>query len=146
MAHGCLVGVREEQLEEGDQVVRIPLARGVRLAERELAAGREPAEEGRVVDRQPNGSAGAEPARRPAGELDLERAAFETAEHAFEHRDGGTLQERPAARNRLRANAHARTLPSPGTNGGLWWNGTRLSHSRSASKWMSAVTCSGWSG
>ena len=51
--------------------------------------------------------------------------------------------ERLRARSRLRADAHRRTLPSPGTNGGLWWNGTRFSQSRSACQWISAITCSG---
>src|SRR5207245_2038395 len=76
VAIGRRVGVTQEELEEADEIVRIPLLRGVRLA----------------------------------------------------------------------APAHDRALPSPGTNGGLRWNGTRLSHSRTACQWMSAVTCSGMSG
>ena len=36
--------------------------------------------------------------------------------------------------------------PFPGTNGGLWWNGTRFSQSLSACQWMSPITWIGISG
>src|SRR5581483_2320387 len=146
MALGGRVGVPEQELDEPDEVVRIPFVRGVRLAQPELAARREAAEEHRVVDREAHRSARAEAARTTAGELDLEGAAFERGERALEHRCRSALEQAAAGSDGLDANAHVRTLPWPGTNGGLWWNGTRLSQSRSAWKWMSAITCSGWSG
>jgi hypothetical protein len=62
MALARRVGVPEQELEERDEVVRVPLAGGVRLAEAELAARREPPEEGGVVDREPHGPPGAEAA------------------------------------------------------------------------------------
>src|SRR3954453_16823283 len=140
------VGVAQQQLEEGDEVVAIPLAGGVRLAEPELAARGEPTEERRVVDREGPRSAGAEAPHPAVRKLDLEGAALEPRERPLEHARGSALERAAAQRRRLRADAHVRTLPCPGTNGGLRWNGTRFSQSRSAWKWISAVTCSGWSG
>ena len=42
--------------------------------------------------------------------------------------------------------AHRLTDPSPGTNGGLWKNGTRFSQSLAAWRWIRTVTRSGISG
>ena len=65
-------------------------------------------------------------------------------------RDGDALERRPPRAARLaggeRSTLIARTDPSPGSNGGLWWNGTRFSQSRTACQWISAVTCMGISG
>ena len=41
---------------------------------------------------------------------------------------------------------HGFTDPVPGTNGGLWWNGTRFTKSLTACQWISAITCTGISG
>ncbi len=98
------------------------------------------------MDREPDRRTGAEAAHVAAGELDLERASLEAGERALEHGGCSALEQAVAGGDGLGAHAHVRTLPSPGTNGGLWWNGTRLSQSRSASKWMSAITCSGCNG
>src|SRR4051812_22159166 len=146
MTVGGHVGVQQEELEQADEIVGVPLLRSVRLAEPELPARRKPAEEGAVVDREPHRRAVAEPADVSAGRFHFECPALETCERAFEHRHRGALEEAALPRGRLCANAHERTLPSPCTNGGLWWNGTRLSQSRTACQWMSAVTCSGMSG
>ena len=144
------LGVDEEKLEERRQIVGRPLPGGVRLAQPELAAGGDPPEETAVVDREPDGRARAEAAHRAVGELDLERPALEVRERALEDRDGHALQQ-PPARARLGPQAalerrHDRTEPSPGTNGGLRWNGTRLRQRRRACQWISPVTCSGWIG
>ena len=79
---------------------------------------------------------------RPALECASARSRTPSGARSSERRRGrgGTQSERPLG------DAHGRTDPSPGTNGGLWWNGTRLSQSLSACQWMSAVTCSGCSG
>ena len=79
---------------------------------------------------------------------DLERAAFDAGEHARE-RAGGEPLDGLQPRARLAAesfHAQGRTEPFPGSNAGLWWNGTRLRKSFSACQWMSAVTWSGISG
>ena len=142
--------VPEQELEERGQVVRAPFAGRVGLAEPELPARREPAEEAPVADRQAHGRAGAEAPYRAVRQLDLERPALEVRERPLEDRHGHVLEEAPT-RPRLDSKrplerGHVRTEPSPGTNGGLRWNGTRLRHSRSACQWMSAVTWSGWTG
>jgi hypothetical protein len=43
------------------------------------------------------------------------------------------------------SDAHG-TDPSPGTNGGLWKNGTRFSQSRTAWRWISEITRCGING
>ncbi len=146
VAGGGAVGVSDEQLEERDEVVRIPFARGVRLAEAELAARRQAPEERGVVDLEADPRTGAEAARGATRQRHLEGAAVETLEGALQQSRCRALERAAAERSRFGADAHRRTLPSPGTNGGLWWNGTRFSQSRSASKWISVVTCSGCSG
>ena len=113
------VGVPQQQLEEPDQIVGVPFVGGVRLAEPELAARRQPPEERRVVDREPQRRAGTEAPRAPAGKLDLERAAVEGSERPLESCRRRALEQPAAGRHRLCADAHVRTLPSPGTNGGL---------------------------
>ena len=140
----------EQQLEERDEIVGLPLARGEGLAEPELPSRGDAREERPVADLERHRCPRAEAAARAVGEDDLERAALEVGERALEHGDRGPL-EQPAARARLGSQrplerAHPRTEPSPATNGGLRWNGTRFSQSRSASQWMSAITWSGISG
>ena len=114
------LGVPQEQFEECDEVVGVPLPGGVRLAEAELAARRQPPEERGVVDREAHRRAGAEATRAATGKLDLERAAFEAVERPFEHGGRRALERAATKRRRFGADAHVRTLPSPGTNGGLW--------------------------
>src|SRR5581483_6205883 len=140
------VGVPEQELEEPDEVVGVPLARRVRLAEADLAAGRQPAEEGAVVDLEAHAGPAAEAARGAVGEHDLEGAALEPGERALEDRGGDSLQQAAAGVRLDTESAHGRADPSPGVNAGLWWNGTRFSQRRSACQWMSAVTWRGISG
>ena len=97
-------------------------------------------------------SAGPSPNVRslPSGQPRDERSLVQAGERAREHADGHAL-EYAAARGRNRPEraldrAHRFTDPSPGTNGGLRWKGTRFSQRRSACQWMSAVTCTGMSG
>src|SRR5579884_1353300 len=146
MALSRRLRVAQEQLEESDEVVGVPLPGGVRLPEAELAASGDPVEEGAVVDHQPHRCAGAEAAERPTRQLDLERSALESGEGTLEQGHGRALEEAAATCDGRGPHAHGRTLPCPGTNGGLWWNGTRFCHSRSASKWIRAMICSGCSG
>ena len=76
--------------------------------------------------------AGAVRSPRPVGREDDERPALELRQHAVEHAQRRCLQESPSGgRDRAKRLGHGRTDPSPGTNGGLWWNGTRLRKSRS---------------
>ena len=88
------LGVAEKQREEPHQVVGVPLAGRVRLAEADLAARRKAAEERAVVDR------GAKPRdlRRtsacvPSGSVTVERSALEVRELAFEDRYGEAVDE-----------------------------------------------------
>jgi len=143
MASRGRIRIAEQQLEERDEVVRVPLARGVGLAQAELAARREPPEERSVVDLEAHRSPVPEAPRSTAGKLDLEGAALEVVERALQDGDRRSLEDAAAGRDGLGSNTHGRTLPIPGTNGGLRWNGTRLRQRRSASKWMSAITWSG---
>src|SRR4051794_22088874 len=127
-------------------MVAVPLAGRVGLTEPKLAAQRQAPEEGRVVDVEADRGALAERPRRAVGKGDRERAALESRERPLEDRAGDPV-EHPEARRRFDPDGgHGRTDPLPGTNAGLWWNGTRFSHSRRACQWMSAITCSGISG
>ncbi len=137
--------LRSRSSKSADQIVGVPLVGHVRLAEPDRAARRDPAEEPRRGSRSAEAGRPEAP-RAPAGKLDLERAAVEVSERALESCRRRALEQPAAGRHRLGADAHVRTDPSPGTNGGLWWNGTRLSQSRSACQWISAVTWSGCSG
>ena len=86
-------------------------------------------------------------ARVPSGSTTSSVPPSSSRERALEDRDRDALEQRGRAAGRLGAHvAHVRTDPSPGMNGGLWWNGTRFSQSRSACQWISAITCSGISG
>ena len=114
VALGRRAGVPQQQLEQADEVVRVPLARGVRLAEAELAARREAAEEAPrswIASR----TGGPLPKRRasPSGSVDLERAALEAGERALEHGERGALEQRGrAAAARLGA-ALLTSAPTP---------------------------------
>ena len=90
-------GVPEQQLEQHDEVVAVPLAGGVRLADAELAARRDPAEEGVVVDRQ-RGRRAAPKRRVWPRQPHLERAALEPRQSPLEHRDRDPLEQRQRAR------------------------------------------------
>ena len=68
---------------------------------------------------------------RPVWQRHLERSALEVRELAFEDRYGEAVDECAAGlgsgTEAALDHTHARTDPRPGTNGGLWWNGTRFS-------------------
>ena len=73
---------------------------------------------------------------RAVRERDVERSPVEVAKRTVEQRDGNPLGEGEPSGTRFAAEGsarvHGRTDPFPGWKGGLWWNGTRFSHSRSA--------------
>ena len=144
--------IPEQQLEQRDEVVAVPFARRIRLADAELPPRRDPPEEGVVVDRQVGDRAAPEAPDLASGEPHLERPALEPHERAIEDRHRDPLEERQsrglwrAAEGALGAVercSFAATEPSPGTNAGLRWNGTRLSQSLSACQWISATTRNG---
>ena len=134
MRRGCRSrpqrGVLEQELEEADEVVRAPPALLVRLAETDRAVRRDAREEPVVEDVEPHGRAGAEPAHGAVRQPRLERAALEPAEGALDEREARRARasgRRGAPRgDRVAGRAHSRTDPTPGTKGGLWWNGTRF--------------------
>ena len=132
----CRLGVEDEQLEEADEIVAVPLTGGVGLAEAELAGGLPTAGRAAVVDVDVDGGAGAEAPLGSVGKADLESSSLEVGELVAEYPEGDAVDERrPRSGSRTKPGlnrAHGRTEPLPGTNGGLWWNGTRLSHSSSA--------------
>jgi len=119
VAGGCAVDVSDEQLEKRDEVVRVPFARGIRLAEPKLAARRQAPEESGVVDLEANRRTGTKAAHGATGQLHLEGAAVEAFECPLQKSGCRALERAAAERSRFRADAHRRTLPSPGTNGGL---------------------------
>ena len=82
----------------------------------------------------------------PARKAQLQRAVLHPAERP--DRDAlGDAGPDPAAGGKLAQYlGHGFTDPSPGTNGGLWKNGTRFSQSRAAWRWIRTVTRSGISG
>src|SRR6185437_14570124 len=126
------------QLEEAYEIVGAPFACLVGLAEADLPARCEPAEERAALDREHHGPAGAEAALGPVWQPDDERPALDVWECALEEELRNALDaegprlgpECPIDR------AHARNEPRPGTNAGLWWNGTPFRQSRSACQWM----------
>ena len=138
--------VAHDERDQAGQVVGVPVAGGVGLAEAEAGRAREPAED--VVRRDGDDDRIAPPGavHAPAREAQLERAVLDVVERP----DCGALGEAgsdPAPGGKLAQHlGHRFTDPSPGTNGGLWKNGTRFSQSRAAWRWISAVTCSGISG
>ncbi len=101
-----------------------------------------------VGDRHVHCGPVAEARLSPVRQLDDEGAALDASQHALERASGQAVDERQA-RGRLaadRGGGHVRTVPRPGSNGGLWWNGTRLAKSFAACQWIFAVTCRGCSG
>ena len=142
-------GVLEQELEEADEVVRAPPTLLVRLAETDRAMGRDAREEPVVEDVEPDGRPGAEAAHGAVRQPRLERAALEPAEDALDDRERDAREQgapRSLRGDRVAGGAHSRTDPTPGTNGGLWWNGTRFAMSFSACQWISPITCTGISG
>src|SRR5581483_3520575 len=112
-------GILEQELEQRDEVVALPLTCCIRLAEAELAARREAPEERAPADVEPDGRAPAEPPDGAVRERHFERSALELGERMLEDADRRAL-EQAAARSRLDADsAHGLTEPSPATNGGL---------------------------
>src|SRR5579862_6784856 len=117
---GCgRIRIAEQQLEQCDEVVRVPLAGGIRLADAELAAQRDAREKRSVVNRQAHGGSLTEPPALTTRQLDLERTAVEPGEGATQQSEGDALQRTTLNGCRRGANAHPRTLPRPGTNRGL---------------------------
>ncbi len=115
-------GVQEEQLEEADEVVGMPLACRVSLTEPDAAPGSDPREGALVTDLHPDGSARSERACRAVGQAQLERTILEPAERTLddrprEPREGGRRRRGP--RESVARRAHRRTEPAPGTKGGL---------------------------
>ena len=145
------LGVPEQQLEQRDQVVGCPTRRPCSLAEPELAARREPAEEARR-----RGSAASTAGARcrsdasAVGQPHLERAALELRRAPAR---GSTTATRsssgepraPAARRAGSVSAvlTARTEPLPGHEGRLVVERHALQPEPSACQWISAVTCAG---
>ncbi len=92
-----LLGVPEQELEEADEVVGVPLAGRVRLAEPELAARREaPEERAACTDLEADLGPGSEAPHRAVREARVERPVAEIGEDALEH--GGTPPARAGAR------------------------------------------------
>ena len=110
---GGRVRVAQQELEEADEIVRVPLLGGVRLAEPELAAGREPAEERTIVNGEPHRRARAEAADVAVGQLDLEQSAFEPRQRSLEHRNEIRSRSRPRARGAARRGRSAVLMLGP---------------------------------
>ena len=131
VSRDCSLGVAQKQREEPHQVVGVPIAGRVRLAEADLAARCKATEERAVVDAERNRGTRAERPRCPVWQRHLEGSALEVRELAFEHRYGKAVDECAAGlgsgTEAALDHTHARTDPRPGTNGGLWWNGTLFS-------------------
>ena len=138
--------VANDERDQAGQVVGVPVPGGVGLAEAEAGRARDPAEDVVRGDGDDDRVARAGPVHAPAGESQLERAVLDPAERP----ERGALGEAgadPAAGGKLAQHlGHRFTDPSPGTNGGLWKNGTRFSQSLAAWRWIRTVTCSGISG
>ena len=150
MALACGACVPQEERDERREVVNVPLARRVGLTEPHRATGGHAPEEPVALDLQGDRFTRSEVTDRAVGKANLERARLEPCQRALQQRDRDPLED-PAARWRSLAErpldgAHRRTEPSPGTKGGLRWNGTRFANSLSACQWISVVTCSGMSG
>ena len=88
------------------------------------------------------------PARytRPPGRPQLDRAVLDPAERPDRDALGEPGPNSAAGGELAQHLGHLLTDPSPGTNGGLWKNGTRFSQSRAAWRWIRAVTRSGING
>ena len=144
------VGVSDQELEECRQVVGLPVAGDVAVAEADLAPGRDPPEEVLAHDCRSDRRAGrrvAEPPPRSVREREQEQAAAKLLERPEDRRSGEPLEPgawrrrgTPNRGGRPGRRGHTRTEPRPGTNGGLWWNGTRFASSFNACQWMSPVT------
>ena len=146
---GRLLRVSDKELEDAGRIVRVPVPRHVCLSQPDRAAKRDPAEEVVTVDAHAKGLAAPEAAHAAVGERDVERAALQ----ALQRPEDGVLRgpRDPSGRSDAGSklalrDAHRRTEPTPGTNGGLRWNGVRFASRRSAWRWMCAITCTGSSG
>ena len=138
--------VAHDERDQAGEVVGVPVAGGVGLAEAEAGRAREPAEDVVRGDGDDDRVARPGPVHAPAREPQLERAVLEVVERA-DRRALGEAGPDPAPGGKLAQHlAHRLTDPSPGTNGGLWKNGTRFSQSLAAWRWIRTVTRSGISG
>jgi hypothetical protein len=80
--------------QEGGEVVGLPLARDVALAEADVRLQRDPADRGRAVHPEPDvGLAPAEGAALPAGQLERETPALPALERAEHRGEGGPGDE-----------------------------------------------------
>ena len=138
--------VANDERDQAGKVVGVPVAGRVGLAEAEAGRPCDPAEDVVRGDGDDDRVARAAPVHAPPGKSQLQRAVLDPAERA----ERGALGEAgadPAAGGKLAQHlGHRFTDPSPGTNGGLWKNGTRFSQSLAAWRWIRTVTCSGISG
>lgn len=87
------------------------------------------------VDHHARAEAIAEPSPAPVRVADDDLAAAEAAERAEDNAPRDSSRE-----------PHGFTVPWPEMNGGLWKNGTRLSLSSAAFRWISEITFAGISG
>ncbi len=132
------VEVAAEQREEPDEVVAVPVAVDVRLAEADARAPRDLAPESggapHVHDER-RAVAVAEAAAAPVGIAQHEGAAPQAAQRP----EGQALGDAGGG-------AHRFTVPLPGTNGGLRKKRAPLRRSRAACQWMRATTTAGITG
>jgi len=141
-----LFEVAHDERDQAGQVVGVPVTGGVGLAEAEAGRPSEPAEDVVRGDGDDDRVARPGPVHASARKSQLERAVLDPAERT--DRDAlGDAGADPTPRGELAQHlGHVFTDPSPGTNGGLWKNGTRFSQSRAAWRWIRTVTRSGISG
>ena len=138
--------VAHDERDQAGQVVGVPVAGCVRLAEAEAGGACEPAEDLVRGDGDDDRVSRPGPVHAPAREPQLQRAVLDLAERPDRRALGEAGPDPAPGRELAQHLGHRLTDPSPGTNGGLWKNGTRLSQSRAAWRWIRAVTCSGISG
>ena len=148
---GAGAGVAQEQLEERDELVGAPLTGLERLAERELRGACDALEETPVVDVHRHlvltrSVASFRSVRKPQHERSVLDPRKDALEHGHGHATERGRRAGAGARQVAIEGGHCCTEPFPGSKGGLWWNGTRLTQSLAAFQWMSAVTWSGMIG
>lgn len=132
------VEIPREELEERDEIVGIPVAVYIRLAEADPRPQRKlPPEIVRAM--QVDDHPWPQPVTEPAA------AAVRMAENDLPAPEAAEGLEGDPSRN-ASGHSHGLTVPRPGTKGGLAKYGTRLSASRAAWRWMSEITLAGISG
>ena len=124
--------VANDERDQAGQVVGVPVAGRVGLAEAEAGRAREPAEDVVRGDGDHDRIARSGPVHAPAGEPQLQRAVLDPAERPDRSSLGETGPDAAPGGKLAEHLGHRLTDPSPGTNGGLWKNGTRFSQSLAA--------------